>query len=354
MAKKTPAKKIRISKLKLKNFKAFDNFEIDFPKPVMDDEPDIIVMGSKNGIGKTSILEACSLLFIASIVGHHFHIRQGYDLPLDIFDLLIRADKSQAEIKGVFDVGAKVARPSITMSRNGALDIKDSKLLKSNIKRMQIWEAEEMPERLMGSLTGMDIEPFVFPPLMYFHSYRKIQEGSPELGMMFEGKRALSRNRYRERDFPISSFKLEILRLMLGRADLFEELEYEDAESILAKLNNIVDTYAGGKITKLLSSADSTVDFRIMPTGGESSFSFDGLSSGQKEIISTLFLIWYTLRDKPGIVLIDEPELHLNSEWHRSFIKQLHKLAPDNQYIIATHSEEIFASVDKDRRVILD
>jgi predicted ATP-binding protein involved in virulence len=77
------------------------------------------------------------------------------------------------------------------------------------------------------------------------------------------------------------------------------------------------------------------------------------LSSGQKEIIATLFLIWYQTRNKPGIVLIDEPELHLNPEWHRDFIRQLGRIAPNNQYIIATHSEDIFASVDKDRRFLL-
>jgi predicted ATP-dependent endonuclease of OLD family len=51
--------------------------------------------------------------------------------------------------------------------------------------------------------------------------------------------------------------------------------------------------------------------------------------------------------------LIDEPELHLNAEWHGDFVRQLHKLAPQNQYILATHSEEMFRSVDECYRAIL-
>jgi predicted ATP-binding protein involved in virulence len=45
--------------------------------------------------------------------------------------------------------------------------------------------------------------------------------------------------------------------------------------------------------------------------------------------------------------------LHLNIEWQGDFVRQLHKLAPHNQYILATHSEEIFRSVDKSYRAIL-
>jgi predicted ATP-dependent endonuclease of OLD family len=77
------------------------------------------------------------------------------------------------------------------------------------------------------------------------------------------------------------------------------------------------------------------------------------LSSGQKEMIATLFLIWKNTKKQPSIVLIDEPELHLNAEWHGDFVRQLYKLAPQNQYILATHSEEIFRSVDERHRSVL-
>ena len=53
------------------------------------------------------------------------------------------------------------------------------------------------------------------------------------------------------------------------------------------------------------------------------------------------------------MVFIDEPELHLNAQWHRGFVKNLIGLAPQNQYIIATHSEDIMDSVSEDRRALL-
>ncbi len=52
-------------------------------------------------------------------------------------------------------------------------------------------------------------------------------------------------------------------------------------------------------------------------------------------------------------LLLIAPELHLNAQWHRSFINCLVKLAPNNQYIMATHSEDIMDSVDENRRLLL-
>ena len=139
----------------------------------------------------------------------------------------------------------------------------------------------------------------------------------------------------------------------MQRADLFELLEVENPNMAIDTLNDLLEFYAGGRISKLRPGADNTVDFRIAPDGGGESFTFDGLSSGQKEIISTLFLVWYHTQERPSVVLIDEPELHLNAQWHRSFVSKLFELAPRNQYIVATHSVDVMDSVEEDRRVIL-
>jgi predicted ATP-dependent endonuclease of OLD family len=139
----------------------------------------------------------------------------------------------------------------------------------------------------------------------------------------------------------------------MNKANLFEFNEEENPEETIDKLNELITYYAGGIISKLRPSPDNTVDFRITPTKGSESLTFDGLSSGQKEIISTLFLIWYHTRNNPSVVFIDEPELHLNAQWHRSFINKLMNLAPHNQYIVATHSADIMDSVSEDQRVLL-
>ena len=63
---------IRIERIAIKNYKGIDQLELDFPPPRMRDDPDILVMGSKNGLGKTAIMECCSLLLLAATFEEDF------------------------------------------------------------------------------------------------------------------------------------------------------------------------------------------------------------------------------------------------------------------------------------------
>jgi predicted ATPase len=139
----------------------------------------------------------------------------------------------------------------------------------------------------------------------------------------------------------------------MGKEHLFEDADVEKSTEILNQLNLLMKRYCGGEISKLRPLPDNTLDIRIQLINQNESFSFDGLSSGQKEIVATLFLIWKNTYESPSIVLIDEPELHLNAEWHGDFVRQLYKLVPHNQYILATHSEDMFSSVEKRHRAVL-
>ncbi len=70
----------------------------------------------------------------------------------------------------------------------------------------------------------------------------------------------------------------------------------------------------------------------------------DLLSSGQLELFT--FAGDLIISKWPqGIILIDEPELHLDPQWHRQVLKALQLLKPECQIIVATHSPEIYDSV---------
>ena len=67
----------------------------------------------------------------------------------------------------------------------------------------------------------------------------------------------------------------------------------------------------------------------------------DLLSSGQLELF--LFLSELALNeDRQGIIFIDEPELHLDPQWHRLILRSLMRLQPRAQLVVATHSPEIY------------
>lgn len=342
---------IKLRHLKLTNFKGFESFEIDFPPPLMNGDPDIIVMGSENGLGKTSIFEAIVLLTACALDEEKDLKRIFYrGIYVDFFDLLINTDADESILKGTFEVNGKPEDIELEIhKKEKGFKTRGSINIYSNKTNIDI-----ITNSILDFLSGNSIEPVILPCMMYFNSYRKVQEGNLELGMLVEKEDSARRMPWPRHKYPISTFKVEILRALMGEKNLFEGIEGHESGEAAMKLSNLMEIYANVKIGKTRLSADNVIDIRVTKTDSNNSFSFDGLSSGQKEIISTLFLIWKNTKDSPSIVLIDEPELHLNAQWHKSFINTAIKLAPNNQYIISTHSKHIFDSVEKDRRVLLE
>lgn len=345
-------KSIKIRRIAIQNYKGIDELELQFSPPKMRDGPDIFVMGSENGLGKTATIECCSLLLLAATRGEKNFDLQGSFYSVDVPELIIKAGSQHTEISGDIEFGKESGTVKIRIDRRGTVKISGDTLLKKIIKS-ELFDPEKETYDLVNAVCGFTPNPVVEKTFLLFHSYRKVQEGNPELGEMVERDHLRRRRRRPFYDFPMSEFKLRTLRSMMGQAQLFELAEDQEPDDTVERLNKLMKLYASGTISKLRPSSDSTVDFRVQPVSGEDSFTFDGLSSGQKEIISTLFLIWDHTKNSPSVVFIDEPELHLNAQWHRSFVKRLTSLAPWNQYIMATHSEDIMDSVDEDQRILL-
>lgn len=79
--------------------------------------------------------------------------------------------------------------------------------------------------------------------------------------------------------------------------------------------------------------------FSILLNNRNKEIQLDDASSGEKEIINFIFGI-LSLNINNGIILIDEPELHLHPKWQKFLLNILKGLAREtnNQFIISTHS----------------
>ena len=103
------------------------------------------------------------------------------------------------------------------------------------------------------------------------------------------------------------------------------------------------------KITKILEKIGFSWDLRlrnadkniyeIILTKQGKEFSLTQISSGEKEIINFLLGI-FALNIEGGLLIIDEPELHLHPKWQFLFLDILIELAriTNNQFILSTHS----------------
>jgi predicted ATPase len=360
-SKTSPFPGLKLRRLEIENYKRLDSLTVEFPRPRMKGDPDVMILGSQNGGGKTSALECVGLLYLAILAGDDLFRRMpDTGRFIDLADLLIKSGRNGAEISGGFEFNGDAFEVRLKVSRSGKTSVSGAEPLRERIQDIKALRRSlrgDSLEDAMLSLLAFNSEPLISPPLIHFNSYRKVQEGNPNLAAMVDeplgrARFVYSRSRYGPAISTISAFKMEMLRSLLGGAELFEGFNKQDSEATVEFLNSLLRRYAGGSIEKLRPLPDNSLDFRIT-TGDGASFAFDGLSSGQKEIVSTLFLIWRHSQQSPCIVLIDEPELHLNAEWHADFVERLHEYGPTNQYVLATHSEQIFGCVDEDRRALL-
>ena len=78
----------------------------------------------------------------------------------------------------------------------------------------------------------------------------------------------------------------------------------------------------------------------------------DQVSSGEIELLSFAGAI--ILNDfKGGLLLIDEPELHLHPQWQATILPALRTLAPDVQMIVASHSDAVWDQAYSFERFLL-
>ena len=58
------------------------------------------------------------------------------------------------------------------------------------------------------------------------------------------------------------------------------------------------------------------------------------------------------LKQTPGVVLIDEVDLHLHPDWQRSVVGDLLKTFPKVQFICSSHSPQVFGELPKDQILV--
>jgi predicted ATP-dependent endonuclease of OLD family len=71
-------------------------------------------------------------------------------------------------------------------------------------------------------------------------------------------------------------------------------------------------------------------------------------SSGEQVILEYITRLTFPQVLNHGIILIDEPEIHLHPGWIRQLYQALPQMGVDNQFILATHSADLRALAAED------
>ncbi len=296
-----------IKTIEIENFRGIESLRLDFQGP--DGGPsEVAVLGGPNGCGKTSVLEACLLA-----VGHE----GGYQGATG-------QDATRA--------GADHWRIRAKMHAGGGQ-----------------FTAERCPN---NSWRWFGDEPSTIPCL-YFSSWRAPRLGGP-LPITLGGT-----NGRPSKDAEADRVRRTKQQLIDSKAHALMSVgEWQDGEwrpaagdthaESLRRMNEAWELFhrgAGQRFVVGPVGADARAGFDVFLAGpGPQRIPVDALSAGQLELFAmfgSLLLSGF----EEGILVIDEPELHLDPQWHALLLHALRLLLPRVQIIAATHSPGLYDSV---------
>lgn len=131
------------------------------------------------------------------------------------------------------------------------------------------------------------------------------------------------------------------------------------------KLQKLAKFYQGGN-TELFKALESTyisdliheVKVRVKKTNVDGNITFKELSEGEQQLLTVLGLLRFT-RDEETLILLDEPDTHLNPLWKWEYLdllkavvnKDMSNGKEDNstQVILSTHDPLVIGSLDKNQ-----
>jgi hypothetical protein len=127
-------------------------------------------------------------------------------------------------------------------------------------------------------------------------------------------------------------------------------------ETSLKQLNEVWKAFHPGReqsfsVDPISDDPDAGFDVFLVGTAG-ARIPLDSLSSGQLELFA-FFGEFLRLKFDAGVLIIDEPELHLDPQWHTMMLRAIRRFLPRVQILVSTHSPDVYDSVYSFQRRLL-
>ena len=284
------------------------------------------VIAGSNGTGKTTILE-----IIFSLLKHTPHL---YDAVYTSKHTLAQDEKAKITLS---DLPLPSGNHPITL----ALDATGPHLTSNE-------EIGNIRGNWLGAILQASSGKRDFPNCVYFPSEgRELQ--SKGKGQIIDQPRDYQWV-YRFDDSAKWEGSLESFLVAMDYRDLMAQREGRAGDEF-SRFTKLINSFLQDK---QIRGVDDKFRIKVEAANGQQ-FGLEALSSGEKQIVLLLGEIQRRLR-LGGLLLIDEPEIHLHPRWQRLLVRALTDLCAeyDAQMILTTHSEEIASAVYEHELVLLD
>lgn len=348
-----------LKNIELKNFRRFEDgiYELN---------PKMNVFIGKNASGKTTVLEAATIILGAYLAAFKQYVPSRFGQNISDSDVLRKAQKSVKSVaispsvqQFPCIVGSQMIWDSEQIECKRSLEKEGgrTKFLGKNSMREFVSEWEAMIKKADGT----DAEQ-VYPLVLYLSSARLWNENRiGEIEKIPSRTDAYQRCLDKKRS---SQSSFEYIRLLGNLAAEENEGKPLPAYEVImeAVRDSLKEELSPGQQV-LYSSRYGGIAVKN-PDG--TIIDFSALSDGYRNVIKIVtdiatkmcilnpYLGKDTLKKTPGVVVIDELDLSLHPTWQRRIVNILKTLFPKIQFICATHSPFIIQSLEEGELIALD
>ena len=361
---------MKIRKLLLDNFRCFKKLELEFPH-------DLTVLVAANGQGKTAILEAVA--YLLGIMLGRFPLVAVPKLKYTDFrnewfadDQLIApcvwksvAQAPYMRLTGYDDQGRKW---DTTLKRDAS--VTTQKAIPSAFGGKEILSLADHYIDLSNQKTP---PAEFFPIFAYYNTERAVIRKKPERRrnfqkefQRFEGyKEALdgqlnykkliewlffledkqNREKNQVRDWDHQTLEQKTIQLAVEKM----LPGFRNLRTHIQPLNLIIDVEENGSFKSCFIDSQLSDGYKIVLV-----LVLDLVSRILKLNADIPAATPEILLQIPGIVLVDEIDLHLHPSWQQRIIGDLQRTFPNIQFIVTTHSPQVVSSVPKECVRIID
>jgi predicted ATP-binding protein involved in virulence len=336
---------MRIDEIRLKNFRGFDEIQIKL-------NPNFNLIVGDNGSGKTAILEALTVAMGSFFLG----LKNTDSRNIRMADIRLKAYENSEEFQYPVEIESVGYISGIKLNWIRSLNSQKGNTLLNQpymIKRL----SETFDEKIRNG------ELFTLPVLAYYPTGRLWKDLVERKRKGQEKKIVASRLRaYKSCLQATLTFKIFVKWFEGKERSSFQKREEDISLRIIRSLliRNIPDCknlYYEYDLDKVKGLKIEQLDGGILP--------FEYLSDGIRNLIALLADIAYsclvlnphlkesTLLETPGIVLIDELDLHLHPEWQKLIVQILKKEFPAIQFITSSHSPFLIQEMEEGQLIKL-
>lgn len=353
---------MKLKNIKITNYRCFKEADIDF------DEHVTLIVG-KNGAGKTALLDAVAVSVSTFLLGIDGCVSRSIledDARYEFHDLDGTIDPQHQFPVSIDSIGECLDEQDIKWIRslnsaNSKTTIKDAREL-TNI-------AQKAQNQIM---TGD--KSLVLPLISYYGTGRLYAQKKEKRNIksLTEFKRQVGyvdcMAAESNEKLMLNWFQMQTLKSLQNQQKtgvIERTLLLKTVEKAICRSYERISGSGNATLTFDLDTHRLVLDFEAAD-GSAQKFAMDELSDGYKNTLSMIGDIAYrmavlnpTLGDRvldetPGVVLIDEVDLHLHPQWQQTILSDLHAIFPNVQFIVSSHAPAVINSVSREQIRILD